>query len=117
MLFLCSSRFDMGVEPTPQVGRPNPRAWRAGAFILALLLVGFVVSLLAWRREDSFQISGVPFRMWVAQRPDFSIEDPLASVEQNVVPHLLNILRRRTDPTWVSQSKDWIWKHLPGSLQ
>lgn len=107
----------MGVESAPKRGRPDSRAWRVRWIVLATLLVGFVVSTRFSRPDDTFQINGVPFRIWVAQRPDFSIQDSLAAVEENVVPHLVNILRRRGDSPWGFRSKDWIWKHLPPSLQ
>jgi len=107
----------MGTVSTTRRAQTIPRGWRIGAVVLVILLVGYVGSLLFWQHDDAFQINGVPFPMWVAQRPDFGIQDPLAAIEQNVVPHLVSILGRRPDPGWVSRSKDWIWKHLPLSLQ
>ena len=81
-----------------------------------LLIFGFVI-MLRLPSGDGFEVNGVPFRVWVAQHPDFQIQDSLAAVGTNAIPHLIRILREPSESPRAAQVKTWIWKQLPRRLQ
>jgi len=86
-------------------------------FLVALVTVGFLVCLFYWTRADVFEVNGVPFRIWVAQHPDFEIQDPLAAVGTNAIPHLVRIIREPEESAPAYRARTWIWKHLPHRVQ
>jgi HEAT repeat protein len=73
--------------------------------------------MLLWPRGDVLEVNGFPFRLWVAQHSDFQIQDPLAAVGTNAIPHLIRILREPAESPRAFQVKSWIWKHLPRTVQ
>ena len=72
---------------------------------------------LWWPRANVFEVNGVPFRIWVAQHPDFLIQDPLAIIGTNAIPHFIGILHEPAESPKVFQVKAGIWKQLPQRLQ
>jgi len=106
----------MNAEPKPTDTRSRGRStWRwivAGIVVAGLLGLPFF-----WPAPDVFEIKGVPFRTWVAQNPDFQIQDLLAEVGTNAIPHLVRILREPQESPRVFQVKAWIWQRLPRYFQ
>lgn len=102
--------------------RPDPppkhkRFRLPGAFVLVLLalLISAIWSLRP--PTDNFQVNGVPFRKWLADKPDFMIEDPIAAMGTNAIPSLVAVLRDRTESQALYNGRLWAWNHLPKSLQ
>src|SRR6266446_9211892 len=102
------------LEPTEVRAHRHASALR---FLFWFFAVGVIATALLWPRSDRFEVSGVPFRIWIAQHPYFQIQDPLAAVGTNATPHLIRILRESADSPRAVQVRTWIWKHLPQRLQ
>jgi len=85
--------------------------------VSALAMVAPVVSALCRPSDDVLKVNGIPFRIWIAQHPDFQIEDSLAGVGTNAIPHLIRIIREPAASTGVYQARTWIWKHLPQAFR
>src|SRR2546425_1432481 len=102
----------MSDRPTATTARSHGRTGRFW-LVLALFMVALLFFALYSTRSRVFEVNGVPFRIWVAQHPDFQIEDPLAAVGTNAVPHLVRILREPDESPRAYQVKTWIWKYLP----
>jgi hypothetical protein len=104
-------------EETGTGGSVSWLGFWAGVCVLVAALAG--VLLWAWftAGTDAFRVNGVPFRRWVAQRSDFQIQEPLAGVGSNAVPHLIGILRRAPESPRVYEWKQKIWSWLPRSAQ
>src|SRR6266446_3170821 len=85
--------------------------------VFALAMVALVVGVLCRPSDDVLKVNGIPFRIWIAQHPDFQIEDALAGVGTNAMPHLLRIIREPAASTGVYQARTWIWKHLPQAFR
>ena len=85
--------------------------------VAGLAATGLLGLALYSPRSDVLEVNGVPFRIWVAQHPDFQIQDPLAAVGTNAIPHLIRILHEPSESPSAFQVKAWIWKHLPQRLQ
>ena len=89
----------------------------AGVCFIVAALAGAVVWAWFSAGADSFAVDGVPFREWLSQKPDFAVQDPLARIGTNAVPHLIAILRQRPEPAWAFSLKQSIWSHLPSTLK
>src|SRR5436305_9045186 len=60
-------------------------------------------------QRDRFSVGGVPFVLWVAQRADLAIQDPIASIGTNAIPSLIRILNRPPESAASSRVKTWVW--------
>ena len=107
-------RHRMINEPGPKTGKRRSRAWliAIGVVVLAVVILGLAV---IWPEKDSYTVDGIPFRTWLAQRPDFSIQDPISALGTNAVPHLLGIIRLRGDSTLAEKVREQVWKMLTPS--
>lgn len=84
---------------------------------LGLVPIGLVVGMLCWPAGDRFEVNGVPFRVWLAQHPDFQVADPLAAVGTNAIPSLVRILREPAGSSQVYAAKAFVWRNLPPRLR
>src|SRR2546425_685997 len=100
------------ISPHPRRAFARRCACCAGCIALVLAFAGFL--LWAWFSSgaDDYKVDGVPFREWVAQRPDFMIQEPLAALGTNALPHLIRIVRRQPESPRVYEIKQKIWNSL-----
>jgi HEAT repeat protein len=81
--------------------------------VVAIVVVGAVAIALCRPGGDDYKINEIPFQIWVAQHPDFQIQNALAGVGTNAIPHLVRIIREPADSTMAYQLESWIWKRMP----
>jgi HEAT repeat protein len=103
----------------PETGRKRRLAgWPV---LWAGLFVGVLAAELVWTwfsaGTDVFKVDGLPFREWVARRPDSMPRDPPAKLGTNGVPYLVRILHRQPESAWTVQFRQGLWDHLPKFLQ
>jgi hypothetical protein len=88
-------------------------------FIAALALA--LITFAAWNwfsaGADDYRVAGVPFRQWLAAHPDFEVQQGLAVLGTNALPHLIRIIQRPPESPWVYGVKQKIWNVLPVFLQ
>jgi HEAT repeat protein len=104
-------------EATPKLSHARRSViWVIVAGIALIIgCYGFVKWL--WSGAETYRVDGVPFREWLAQRPDMQIENPIAVVGTNAVPHLIKVLRRTPESPRALQLRQKIWTALPGFLK
>src|SRR5690349_10875521 len=88
-------------------------------FVVAATLVLITVAVWKWfsAGADDYKVAGVPFRQWLAAHPDFQIQQGLAALGTNALPHLSRIVQRPPQSPWVYGAKQKIWNILPVVLQ
>ena len=106
----------MTEEPDRKTSRRRRFAWFLGIIFLALVAAALGLAI-TWPNRDTFTVDGVPFRTWLAQRPDFSIEDPIANMGTNTVQHLVEILRLPGESSLTYKAHEVVWNLLPQKLQ
>ena len=89
------------------------------ALIAALTLA--LITFATWKwfstGADEYRVAGVPFHQWLAEHPDFQVQQGLAALGTNALPHLIRIVQSRPEPPWVYGLKKKIWAGLPVFLQ
>ncbi len=98
-------------------GRVGRWLFSAGLALLILLLAAVCLWALMAPGTDAYKVNGVPFRQWVARQPEFEIQDPLAALGTNAVPHLAAILRRPPESPRMYQWKQAVWTRLPMTIK
>jgi hypothetical protein len=104
---------DRPAAPTVGSHRRTGRFW----LLVAVFVIVLASLALYWTGRHGFEVNGVPFRVWVAQHPDFEIQDPLAAVGTDAIPHLVRILREPGESPRAYRMKVRIWKYLPSRFR
>src|SRR5579859_3189727 len=85
------------------------------ALIAALALV--LITFAGWKwfsaGADDYKVAGVPFRQWLVAHPDFQVQQGLAALGTNALPHLARIVQRPPESPWVYGAKQKLWNILP----
>jgi HEAT repeat protein len=100
---------------------PKSRLPRWGLIATAIFLVVIVAGLMGWlwfsSGVDPYKVNGLPFREFLARNPGFQLEEPLAALGTNALPHLIRIVARRPEPLRVYKTKLKLWNLLPRAIQ
>jgi HEAT repeat protein len=100
---------------------PKPLLSRWGLIATVIFLMVIAAGVVGWlwfsSGVDSYKVNGLPFREFLARNPDFGLEEPLAALGTNAVPHLTRIAGRRPEPPRVYEIKLKIWNLLPRVIQ
>ncbi len=108
----------MSGEPaSSSSGRLGRWLFWAGLALLILLLAAVCLWALMAPGTDAYKVNGMPFRQWVARQPESDIQDALAPLGTNVVPHLTAILRRPPESLRTYQWKLAVWNRLPQTIK
>ncbi len=98
----------------------NLKCWHTGAarWWLGSTAAFLALSAFLWTCfsgvKDALIVDGLPFREWLLQT---RVEFPLAKLGTNALPHLVAILRGRSEPAWRLRLKQRIWPHIPNQIQ
>src|SRR5580765_1945260 len=84
-------------------------AWSAAVTALCVA----VALLASWQwfvaGSDAYKVDGVPFRQWLAEKPDFEVREPIIKLGTNALPHLQKVLRKNRESPRIFEIRQRIW--------